>query len=384
MSRVIDVIEWRPDDPNALVGRVPENGEGDIRFGSQLIVRETQAAVFFRDGKALDVFGPGRHTLSTANAPMLTDFLARFTGGKNVFQAEVYFVNQQVKTDMKWGTPNPIDLQDPDLGWVQLRAFGTMSIRIEDPQLFISTLVGAQGLYDTSALNNFLKGSVRMRFNDLVATTFKSYAMIRSKLEELAAAMKVKVKDDFGKYGIGLRDFFIQDVSVPEDIQQAFREHAQMKLRGVNYMQMQAADSMRDMANNQSGGASGMQMGASLGMGMMLPQMMQQSMMQQPMMQQQQQPMQQAAPAAAAAAMIKCQCGNMVPEGTKFCGNCGAKIMPAGTVPCPKCQSPVQAGAKFCGNCGQSMLPPKVTCPNCKAELDEGTKFCGNCGTKLG
>jgi O-acetylhomoserine (thiol)-lyase len=172
----------------------------------------------------MDVFGPGRHTLSTANIPVLTEFISRFTGGgSNVFAAEVYFVNQQVLTDLKWGTPNPIDLKDPDLGWVQLRAFGTMSVRVEDPQLFVNTLVGTRPEYTAKDLNATLKGAIRTRLNDLLSTTFQSYARIRSNLDELVAAMKVKVKDDFGKYGVSLRDFFIQDVSVPEEIQAAFR-----------------------------------------------------------------------------------------------------------------------------------------------------------------
>jgi len=363
-QRLLDVIEWVPRDPSAIVGKVPESGQADIRVGAQLIVRESQCAVFFRDGKALDVFGPGRHTLSTANVPILSEFMARFTGGHNVFSAEVYFVNQQVLTDLKWGTPNPIDLTDPDLGWVQLRAFGTFSVRIEEPQLFVNTLVGAQGLYTTQTLNTFLKGSIRTRLNDLLTTTFKSYASIRANLDELAAAMKVKVRDDFGKYGIGLRDFFIQDVSVPEEIQEAFRLRARMGALGVqNYMQLKAADAMGDMAKNPGTGGQGMQMGAGLGMGMMMPQMMQQAMggamMPQPG-QMQAPPVvpQAAAPAApvapAPAPTVACPgCQAQVPQGAKFCMACGNAIpQPAGPAPCAKCGTELPAGAKFCFSCG--------------------------------
>lgn len=371
-QRLLDVIEWVPADPSAIVGKVPESGQADIRVGAQLIVRETQCAVFFRDGKALDVFGPGRHTLTTANVPILSEFMSRFTGGHNVFSAEVYFVNQQVLTDLKWGTPNPIDLKDPDLGWVQLRAFGTFSVRIEEPQLFVNTLVGAQGLYSTQTLNTFLKGSIRTRLNDLLTTTFQSYASIRSNLDELAAAMKVKVRDDFGKYGIGLRDFFIQDVSVPEEIQEAFRLRARMGALGVqNYMQLKAADAMGDMAKNPGTGGEGMQMGAGLGMGMMMPQMMQQAMggamMQQPMAPQQQMTPQQPVPAAPAAApvpaapaappMVECpNCKTQVPQGAKFCMGCGSQMpQAAGPAPCTKCGTELPAGAKFCFNCGNQM-----------------------------
>ncbi|MCR4784726.1 MAG: SPFH domain-containing protein [bacterium] len=377
MARYLDVIEWRPTDPNALVGRVPESGPADIRMGAQLIVRQSQSAIFYRDGQAMDVFGPGRHTLSTANIPVLTEFISRFTsGGSNVFAAEVYFVNQQVLTDLKWGTPNPIDLKDPDLGWVQLRAFGTMSVRVEDPQLFVNTLVGTRPEYTAKDLNATLKGAIRTRLNDLLSTTFQSYARIRSNLDELVAAMKVKVKDDFGKYGVSLRDFFIQDVSVPEEIQAAFRQRATMGALGVNnYMEYKAANAMGDMANNQGMGGAGM----SMGMGMMMPQMMQQAfasgMQQHP---------QQQAPQAAPPVQQGQPCSNchqMVPAGTKFCPNCGTKVMPAGTVACPNCGSAVPQGSKFCPDCGTKIAPEEKVC-QCGAKLPPGTKFCPSCGTK--
>ncbi|HXE73532.1 MAG TPA: SPFH domain-containing protein [Candidatus Nitrosotenuis sp.] len=358
MPKVLDVIEWANPDPNTIVQKVPEYGPADIKFGAQLIVRESQAAVFFRDGKALDVFGPGRHTLTTANLPLLQGILERFTGGSNVFAAEVYFVNQKVFTDLKWGTPNPIDMKDPDLGWVQLRAFGTFSVRVGDPQLFVNTLVGAQGIYSLDALNQFLKGSIRTRLNDLVATTFQSYATIRASLEELAAAMKVKVKDDFGKYGVELRDFFIQDVSVPEEIQEAFRMRAKMGALGVaNYMQLKTAEAIGDMARNPGSAGGAMSMGAGMGMGFMMPQMMQQAM--QAGMQGQA-----GAPAAAPAP--------------------AAPAAPA-TVSCPSCQAQLPQGARFCSNCGTAIPAPAgpVTCPGCQAVNPPGARFCSSCGTRL-
>lgn len=395
MARVLDVIEWRPTDPTALVGRVPETGPADIRFGSQLIVRENQSAVFFRDGQALDVFGPGRHTLETANLPIISGWLSKLTGGGNIFSAEVYFVNRSVQTDMKWGTPNPIDMQDPDLGWVQIRAFGTMNVAIEDPQLFINTIVGTQGGYNAATLNKMLKSSVSNRLGDLFATNFKSYATIRRNQDELAAAMKVKVKDDFGKYGIVLRDFFISDISVPEEIQAAFRQRATLGALGVNYQQKQAADAMRDMANNQGTGGAGM----SMGMGLMMPQMMMANMMnggmQGGMMQGGMQPpvqsgmMQQPVPQPVPqVAMIACtQCHNQVPEGTKFCPQCGGKIVPpapAGTVACPNCGKAVPEGTKFCPECGTKIEAPQpANCPECGNAVLPGAKFCNNCGHKM-
>jgi len=268
---LIDVIEWTDYHQDTIVQRKPESGPGDFKFGAQLIVRDSQAAVFFRDGKALDTFGPGRHTLSTANLPLVEGLVKAVAGGHNVFTAEVFFVNQRVFTEMKWGTPNPIDMKDPDLGWVQLRAFGSYSIKIEDPQLFIGTLVGQQRLYTTSALSQFLKGSLRTHLNSLLGSTFESYAKIRGELKNLAEAMKVKVRNDFAKYGIELRDFFIDDVSVPEEVQEAFRMRAKMGVMSdqmATYLQYQQGQAMVEMAKNPGAGAGAMQMGAGMGMGM--------------------------------------------------------------------------------------------------------------------
>lgn len=360
--QLIDVVEYSDPTGNEIVHKIPEGGAANIKWGAQLTVRETQAAVFFRDGRALDVFGPGRHTLTTQNLPILSTMLNMVTGGKTPFQAEVYFVNQKVFQDLKWGTPQPIDLTDPDLGWVSLRAFGSFSIRIQEPQLFVNTLVGTQGFYDTNQLNTFLKGSIRTHLNQLLGTEFSSYAKIRRDFEALAAGMKFKVKEDFGKYGIEVRDFFIQDISVPPEVQEAFKERAKMGALGDlnKYTQYQAAQAMRDMAQNQGAAGGAMGMGAGLGMGMMMPQMIQQGL--QPQQQQQQQPVQ-APPAAPAPAPV------------------APAAAPVPTIPCPSCQAQVPAGAKFCMGCGNKM---QAECPSCHVALAPGAKFCMNCGQKMG
>ena len=135
-----------------MVYRVPETGAGDFRIGSQVVVRENQNAVFYRDGKALDTFGPGRHTITTANIPLLAGLVGLLTRGQTPFTAEVYFVNMRDFIDMKWGTPEPIALRDKDLGLARLRAYGSYSMAISDPQLFVTKIVGTQGLYQTSQI----------------------------------------------------------------------------------------------------------------------------------------------------------------------------------------------------------------------------------------
>lgn len=355
MGILLDVLSYADPTGQEMVHRIPENGAADIKWGAQLVVAETQSAVFFRDGRALDVFAPGRHTLTTQNLPVLSGMLKLVSGGQTPFQAQVYFVNQKVFQDLKWGTPQPIDLKDPDLGFVRLRAFGSFSLRIAEPQLFITTLVGTQGMFDTEQLNSFLKGSIRTHLNNLFGESFQSYFKIRADFEALASAMKVKVKDDFAKYGIELRDFFIQDISVPPEVQQAFDERARMGALGDlnKYTQLQAAEAMRDMAQNPGAGGGAMGMGAGLGMGMMMPQMMQNALAQQ----QAQQPAAggpaspQAAAGAAAATQNCPQCQAQVPAGARFCMSCGHKMQ----AECPSCHAPAASGAKFCVSCGHKM-----------------------------
>ncbi len=342
---LLDVIEYTDPSGQEIIKKVPENGAADIRLGAQLVVRETQSAVFYKDGKALDVFGPGRYTLTTNNLPVLSGLLNLFTrDNKTPFSAEVYFVNQKTFTDLKWGTPQPIDLKDAEFGWVQIRTFGTFSIKVIEPQLFINNLVGTQGVYSQSELNNFLKGSILANLNKLLADTFKSYGEIRKDLDAFTAAIKLRVKDDFDKYGIELRDFFVMDISVPEELQQALRSKSKMNILGVgNYAQLQTADAIGNMGKNPSGGGS-MEMGAGMGMGMMMPQMIAQAMSQTPG---QQQPAQNSPQNAQPAACIKC--GQGMPQGSKFCPSCGSSQEASR---CTNCNAALPTGAKFCADCG--------------------------------
>ena len=167
MARIIDVIEAPDQGAQQLVVRIPEVGSGDFRFGSQVIVRESQRAVFYRDGKSLDLFEPGRHTITTANLPILSGLLRLGTGGRDIFTAEVFFANMREFTDMKWGTPEPVTLRDTDLGLVRLRGFGQYTMQIADPKRFVDQFVGTQGMYRTGQINDFLRSTIISRMTDL-------------------------------------------------------------------------------------------------------------------------------------------------------------------------------------------------------------------------
>ena len=400
MGILLDVITYSDPSGQEIVHRVPENGAADIKWGGQLVVQETQAAVFFRDGRALDVFPPGRHMLTTQNLPILTGLLKLVAGGQTPFQAQVVFVNQKVFADLKWGTPQPIDLTDPDLGWVSLRAFGNFSIRVADPQLFVMTLVGTQGFYDTEQLNSFLKGSIRTHLNNLLGEHFQSYAKIRANFEALAAAMKVRVKDDFARYGVELRDFFIQDISVPPEVQEAFKERARMGALGDlgRYTQFQAAQAIRDAAQNPGMPGSAMGLGAGLGMGAMMPQMMANAFAQPgyaPPPGYPPAPGGQGYSSAPGYPPAPPPGYPPAPGGQGYAPGAPGAVDPQSSAaapsapqttplgvgdPCPSCQSLVPSGSKFCMNCGHKMAHE---CPSCHTPAPPGAKFCVDCGTRI-
>ncbi len=283
MPRFIDVIEYMDEGGTEMVHRVPDRGPGDFRLGSQVIVRESQAAVFFRDGKALDVFGPGRHTITTANMPLLTSLLKLGTGGKTPFQAEVYFVSTRQYLDQKWGTPEPIALRDADFGIVRLRAFGTYAMQVQDPQLFVNKIVGTQGFYETRQIEGYLRGIIVTKMSDLLGELGKSVLDLPALYEEIGAGVKAKAQDDFAAVGIELRALYVNNISLPEKVQQAIDERASIgALGGMQaYMQASAAQAMRDAAKQEGGGGltgAGVGLGVGAGLGATMAQTMAQAM----------------------------------------------------------------------------------------------------------
>jgi excisionase family DNA binding protein len=267
MPRIIDIVQAPDQGLNQMVYRVPESGSGDFRIGSQVIARENQTAVFFRDGKALDAFGPGRHTITTANIPLLIDLFKLATRGQTPFTAEVYFVNMRDFIDMKWGTPEPISLRDRDLGLARLRANGRYSMAVSDPQLFVTKIVGTQGLYQTSQIEDYLRGIVISRLTDLLGESKVGLFDLPAMFNEMSAGVKAAVAEDFAALGINLKAMYIQSISPTEETQKAIDERAAMGAIGdmQKYLQFKAARAMGDAA--QAGGETGGLAGAGVGLG---------------------------------------------------------------------------------------------------------------------
>jgi membrane protease subunit (stomatin/prohibitin family) len=297
MARVFDIVEFVDETGAEMVHRIPERGSGDFRIGSQVIVRESQAAVFFRDGQALDTFGPGRHTITTANIPLLVNLVGRLFSGQTPFKAEVYFVGLREFTDLKWGTPTPITIKDPELGMARVQARGSYGVQIMDPQLFVNKIVGTQGLYRTANIQGFFRSMILTKLTDLVGEAGKSVIEIAAMTEELVAAIRAKAAEEFASRGVTLTSVYAEYIGPTEETAKAIDERASMGAIGdmQAYMQFQAARGMRDAAQQPGGTAgAGVGLGAGLGMGTAMAQMMAQSM-QRPAQQPQQ-------PAAAPAA----------------------------------------------------------------------------------
>jgi len=350
MPRIFDVLSYDEYDPNYMVARVPETGAADIRMGSQLIVREGQVAVFYRDGKSLDTFGPGRHTLTTGNIPLLTGVLSGLlTSGNTPFQTEVYFVSIKPHRNLKWGTSEPVVFRDKELDMVRLRAFGNYSLVVEEPSLFVGKVAAARGAVNTQDMEGILRASIINHFMDTMGEVLTTILDLPQHYEELGVSLKGRIAQDFAVYGLKVTDFFIQAITPPPEVEKQMDERAGMGAVGDmnRYMQFKAAKAMEEAAGTEGSGMGvGLGMGAGMGMGMGM------------------------------AGTIASTMASAAQQGQK----------PAtGGVACPKCGTVNQAGARFCNNCGTSLATAgPVTCPNCKTVNPTGSNFCTDCGTKLG
>ncbi|MFT5249955.1 MAG: membrane protease subunit (stomatin/prohibitin family) [bacterium] len=284
MPQLMEIIEFLDDSGNTMVQRMPKTGSGEFKMGAQLIVRESQKAVFFRDGKALDIFSAGRHVLKTQNIPILTKLVTSLGYGQDSpFKSEVYFLNLKLFRNLKWGTKEPILFRDSELKMIRLRGYGAFSITIKEPSLFLNKVVGTQALFRDSDIADYLKSIILQKLHIVLGEQIKTVFDLPQHFDNLSILVRNALNLDFEGLGLELHDFLINSISVPLEVQKMIDTRSGMSAIGNmdEFMKFQMGQSMEKAAENPTGSAGeGMGLGAGLGMGFMMPQMISQVMQQ--------------------------------------------------------------------------------------------------------
>ncbi len=362
--QLMKVIEWKDDSKNTLVYRFPLTDRDEIMNSSSLVVRPGQVALFIHKGEIADVFGPGTYTLATENIPFLTKILSLPTGFNSRIKAEVYYVSTKQFVGQRWGTQNPVIMRDADFGNIRIRAYGTYSFKVEDARKFMEEVFGSNEVFYVDDVNTQLKSLIVQGMSDAVAESKISALDLAASYKEFSAQIQKCTQKEFKALGLKMTGIVVENISVPEAVEKAMDERTKlgvMEDKMGTFTQYQAAQALRDAAQNESGGnlaGLGVGLGAGVSMGQTF--------------------------AGALATENKprekqntcTKCGAKLRAGAKFCPECGEKQF----LSCPKCGAALSSGDKFCPECGQSMI---ATCSKCGTELRKNAKFCPECGEKV-
>ena len=375
----LEALEWLDDTGQQLLQRLPQHGSGEIKFGAQLTVRDSQAAVLFYKGRACDAFGPGRHTLKTGNIPIVTKLLSFPWAGTSPLRAEVYFVNLKIFTNLKWGTRDPVAFRDSELGLIRLRAHGIFNLRIIQPILFINAMVGTMGKYSTEDIEEYLREVIVSRLNDYLGENVDTILNLPGQFTEIGDGLKIRLAGDFARFGLAMDGLYITSITPPQEVQEAIDDRSRLgAIKDMdNFVRMKAAMAMEKAAT--SGGEAGA--GLGMGMGLMMPGMFGNL---------------QGGNGAASqtgnvgVAAVKKQestcpdCEQLIDSRSRFCPFCGHQQVIFRQ--CANCGKNLTPKAKFCSNCGHQSdeKPGIITCGKCKTENLPGATYSNNCGDKLG
>jgi membrane protease subunit (stomatin/prohibitin family) len=368
----LENIEWFDDTGNLLLQRIPPQGAGEIKWGANLTVRESQAAVFFYKGKAVQAFPPGRHCLKTGNIPILTKFASLPWALSSPLRAEIIFLNLKTFPNLKWGTRDPVAFKDCELGLVRLRAFGVFNLNIIQPILFVNSLAGTKGFFTTGEVEEYLNQVIVARFNDYMGETIDTILELPQHYDQLSETLAQRLTDDFSHFGLGLTHLYINAITPPPEVQKAIDDRSRLGVFNDMHklMQMKTA-----MAIEKAASADGMAEGAvGMGLGMMAMPAMFQSFMAKGSGTGDHPP---------ADAQQRCpECRQQIPINSNFCPFCGHQNVVFAD--CLSCGKHLPVNAKFCPRCGQAVedKPQPRVCATCGAEMITGSKYCGQCGEK--
>ncbi len=349
-SQMLKVIDWKDESQDTIVYRFDVPDRYEIMRGSQLIVRESQVAIFVVEGKIADVFMPGRYKLDSENLPVLTLIMNWKYAFENPYKGDVYFINTKQFTNQKWGTSNPIMMRDADFGLIRLRGYGIYSYRVNDAAKLIRELAGSNKQFKTENIADQLRKMVLSTVTDVIAEMKVPALDLAMQYEEISIASKEKLLERFAQFGFEISDFYVENLSLPEEVEKTLDTRTSMGVLGDKmgtYTQYQAAQAMRDAAKNEGGGlvGAGVGLGAGLGIGGVF---------------------------ADAFKNVQDQ-----PRQTEVKSQ-------QDTVTCAKCGHQCLATAKFCPECGENVSKPKTKfCPECGSQISAGAKFCPECGKKI-
>ncbi len=365
-KQLLKVIEWKDNSKDTVVYRFPLTDRDEIMTSSTLVVRESQVAIFVHKGKIADVFTPGTYKLSTENIPFLTKILSLPTGFESPIKAEVYYVNTKQFVGLKWGTQNPIMMRDNEFGTIRLRGFGIYSFKVDDAKLFMKELFGTNEVYKVGDVELQIRPMLIQALTDAIAESKISALDLAANYKEFSSEVLNASTKEFEKYGLKLCSVVIENLSLPEEVEKTLDERTKLGVledKMGTFTQYQAAQAIRDAAQNTSGGnLAGL--GVGLGAGTTIGGVFADNITTQNK------------PKIKTASCVKC--GAKIKDGVKFCPECGASQ----GAECPVCHKHVSKNAKFCPECGAN-LKKEIKCKKCNATLKKGAKFCPECGTKV-
>ncbi len=364
-KQLLDIIQWIDESNDTLAYRFPMEDQ-EIQNGAQLTVRQGQVAVFVDKGQIADVFGPGMYKLETANLPILSDLKSWGYGFKSPFKSDVYFINMKEFLENKWGTANPVWIPDSQFGQVQVRAHGSYAFKVENPVLFLTNVVGTKARYRLEDVTAQLRSFILTQFSDIIGSLNLTVTQIASNYNELGEALKETLGKPFGDLGLGIAQFTIGNIGLPEEIEKNLKELTSMNILGsvgndkLSKIQILKQLEIMDKSASNSGINAMMQSGMGMGMGMQMAGMFNNGLQQ----------MNQTSAHAETNQSGMNQTASHEGQG----------------VSCPNCQVTISSGSKFCPECGtklETVKPKAKFCPECGAKAVEGMKFCSECGHKL-